>query len=51
MPDAVETIARAYVAERRHARGRVGDAECHLFDARDLVDFGTRWLAARHGAG
>lgn len=50
-PDAVETIARAYVEQGRHAFGRVGEAECHLFDARDLIAFATRWLEARHGAG
>lgn len=48
-PDAVETIARAYVALGRHRKGRVGGAECHLFEARDIVDFGTRWLETRFG--
>ncbi len=47
--DAVETIARAYVAEGRHRTGRVGQADCHLFDARDLVRFGKAWLEQRFG--
>lgn len=48
--DAVETIARAYVAEHRHQAGRVGQADCHLFDAQDLVRFGRAWLEQRFSA-
>lgn len=48
--DAVETIARAYVAEGRHRAGRVGQADCHLFDAQDLVRFGQAWLEQRFSA-
>lgn len=48
--DAVETIARAYVAEGRHRAGRVGQANCHLFDAQDLVHFGQAWLEQRFSA-
>jgi aminoglycoside N3'-acetyltransferase len=47
--DAVETMARAYVAEGRHRSGQVGDAACHLFDAQDLVRFGKAWLEQRYG--
>lgn len=47
--DAVETIARACVAEGRHRAGRVGQADCHLFDAQDLVRFGKAWLEKRFG--
>jgi aminoglycoside N3'-acetyltransferase len=47
--DAVESIARAYVSERRLPEGRVGLARCRLFDARDLVAFGIRWLESRFG--
>ena len=50
-PDAVERIARDYVAEGRGLRGRVGDASCHLFDARDIVSYGRRWLETRHASG
>jgi aminoglycoside N3'-acetyltransferase len=45
--DAVETIARAYAAKGRHRTGRVGQADCHLFDAQDIVGFGKAWLEAR----
>jgi aminoglycoside N3'-acetyltransferase len=45
--DAVETIARAYASEGRHRTGRVGRADCHLFDAQDIVAFGKGWLEAR----
>lgn len=47
--DAVETIARAYVAEGRHRAGRVGQADSLLFDGQDLVRFGKAWLEARFG--
>lgn len=50
-PDSVETVARAYAALGRHHEGTVGGAHCHLFDARDLVAFGVRWLEARFGRG
>lgn len=43
-PDAVETIARAYVDEGRHRMGTVGTALSYLFDAPDIVDFGRKWL-------
>jgi aminoglycoside N3'-acetyltransferase len=48
--DAVETIAREYVALGRHARGRVGGADCHLFAAQDIVAFGVSYLERRFGA-
>lgn len=47
--DSVETMARAYVADGRHREGRVGQADCLLFDARDLVRFGVDWLEERFG--
>lgn len=47
--DAVETIARAYVAEGRGRTARVGGATCHLFDAQDLVRFGQAWLERHFG--
>lgn len=49
--DAVETIANAYVATSRHRSGTVGDAFCHLFDARDIVSFGVAYLESRFGKG
>jgi aminoglycoside 3-N-acetyltransferase len=30
-------------------RGRVGAAECHLFDAAELTAFGVRWIEERFG--
>ncbi len=46
-PDAVEAIARDYVAQGHGRRGRVGAAECRLFEAGPIVDFGVRWLERR----
>ena len=46
-PDAVETIARDYVAQGQGRRGRVGGAGCFLFEAGPIVDFGVRWLETR----
>ncbi|EIM26239.1 aminoglycoside 3-N-acetyltransferase [Microvirga lotononidis] len=45
--DAVETIARAYVALRRHQEGRVANAHCYLLDAQDIVSFGASYLEQR----
>ncbi len=45
-PDAVETIATAYVALGRHREGVVGAAHCHLIEARDIVAFGVAYLEA-----
>jgi aminoglycoside 3-N-acetyltransferase/aminoglycoside 3-N-acetyltransferase-2 len=47
--DAVETIARAYIMLDRHSEGRVGRAECHLFDAQDLARFGVAFLERHFG--
>lgn len=43
-PDAVETIANAYVKLGRHREGVVGFAQCYLFDAQDIVTFGVTYL-------
>jgi aminoglycoside N3'-acetyltransferase len=48
-PDAVECIARDYVAHGHGRRGRVGAAPCHLFEARDIVRYGVEWLEQRFG--
>jgi aminoglycoside N3'-acetyltransferase len=45
--DPIEAIATDYVAEGNGVRGRLGDANCWLFDAHDLVQFGARWLENR----
>ncbi len=44
-----EEIAHAYLAGGRGARGRVGDAVSHLFDAADLTAFAVQWLETRFG--
>ncbi|WP_051329242.1 aminoglycoside 3-N-acetyltransferase [Geminicoccus roseus] len=49
-PDAVETIARAYVRLGRHQEGFVASARCRLLDARDVVAFGVAYLERHHGA-
>ncbi|WP_414709538.1 aminoglycoside 3-N-acetyltransferase [Ramlibacter sp.] len=46
-PDAVERIARDYVAQGHGRRGRVGNAPCHLFEADPIVAYGVRWLQAQ----
>lgn len=48
-PDAVELITRDYIAQGRGGREIVGRADCHLFEAADIVGFGKAWLEARHG--
>ncbi len=49
-PDAVECMGVDYLALKRAAFGRVGQADCRLIDAADLVTFGRRWLEERHGS-
>ena len=47
--DEFEVIAREALAEGVGVRGRVGEAECHLFPARELTAFGVAWIEARFG--
>lgn len=47
--DPIECIATDYVAQGNGLRGRVGRANCWLFEAQDLVAFGVRWLEERYG--
>lgn len=49
-PDAVERIARDYLARTPVAQGPVGGAPSRLIDATDIVAFGIEWLEARHPA-
>ncbi|KQV40000.1 MULTISPECIES: aminoglycoside 3-N-acetyltransferase [unclassified Rhizobium] len=49
-PDAVETIASAYVELRRHREGIVGQAFSYLFEARDIVSFGVDYLERHFGS-
>ncbi len=37
-------ITKAYLAERRHREGPVGGAKAELIEARDIVEFGARWM-------
>lgn len=46
--DPIAAIATDYVTEGNGVRGRIGDANCWLFDAHDLVQFGVRWLESRY---
>lgn len=50
MPDAIETIARAYIELGRHQEGIVGCARCYLFDAQDIVSFGVSYLEQHFGS-
>ncbi len=47
-----DVVARAREALEAGAgvRGRVGEAECHLFDAARLTGFAVDWLERRFGA-
>lgn len=47
-PDAVERIARDYLALGRHREGEVGSAASRLIEAGDIVRFGIAWLERRH---
>lgn len=50
-PDAVESIARDYVAAGNGRRGMVGAAACHLFEAGPVVAYGVQWLESRFARG
>ena len=45
--DYFQSISKEYMAEGRHAEGKVGAADSYLFDARDLADFAIEWLERR----
>jgi aminoglycoside N3'-acetyltransferase len=42
-------ILQAYLDEGRGLRGRVGSAAVELIEAKDIVDFGARWMSANLG--
>ncbi|WP_431040642.1 aminoglycoside 3-N-acetyltransferase [Streptomyces sp. P1-3] len=46
-----EAIAQDMLAAGIGARGMVGAAESHLFDAGDVVDFGVAWIEEKLGGG
>jgi aminoglycoside 3-N-acetyltransferase len=47
---AFRDISEAYVATGRSKQGKVGDADCTLFNAADLNQFAVAWLEERFGA-
>jgi aminoglycoside 3-N-acetyltransferase len=47
--DAFAVIAREALAAGAGTRGRVGEAECHLFAARGLTAFAVGWIEERFG--
>jgi aminoglycoside 3-N-acetyltransferase len=49
--DELAVIGRAAVAAGAGVRGRVGQADCHIFDAAPLTRFAVGWLEERLGEG
>ena len=49
--DEFAVIAREALAAGTGVRGRVGQAECHLFAADDLTRFAVSWMEERLGGG
>jgi len=49
--DPFAVIAQAALAAGIGVRGRVGQAECHLFPAAELTAFARSWIEARFGDG
>ncbi|HEY8467851.1 MAG TPA: aminoglycoside 3-N-acetyltransferase [Solirubrobacterales bacterium] len=47
--DEFEAIARDALAAGIGTRGKVGEATCHLFEARALTEFAVAWLEERFG--
>jgi len=47
--DAFAVIARAALDARIGVRGHVGQADSHLFEARELTAFAVRWIEQRFG--
>ncbi len=47
--DYFQSISKEYMAQGRHAEGRVGAADSYLFDARNLADFAIEWLEKHLG--
>ena len=43
-PNQIEVITEAYLATGRGLQGKVGEAQCYLFEGSDLVEFGVRWI-------
>jgi aminoglycoside 3-N-acetyltransferase len=47
--DEFAVIAREALAAGAGVPGRVGEAECHLFDAAALTAYGVAWMEERFG--
>lgn len=47
--DAFEVIAEEALAAGIGVTGKVGEATCHLFRARDLLEFAVRWMEKHFG--
>jgi aminoglycoside 3-N-acetyltransferase len=47
--DEFAVIGRSALAAGIGVSGRVGQADCHLFGARELTAFGVRWIEERFG--
>ena len=47
--DAFEVIGQEAIRANAGRRGRIADAECHLFEARALVRLATAWMESRFG--
>jgi aminoglycoside 3-N-acetyltransferase len=45
--DYLPVIVLEYLASGRGSSGKVGQAQCHLLDAPELVDFAVRWMERR----
>ena len=42
--DYFETIVKEYISLNKASEGKVGNADSFFFDARDLRDYGIRWM-------
>jgi len=45
----LDEIAQGYLAAKPSTHGKVGSADCYLFDATDLTAFAVHWLEERFG--
>lgn len=48
--DAFAVISKAALASKIGVRGRIGEAQSHLFPARELTAFAISWIEERFGA-
>ena len=43
-------IAQDYLAQNKAPQGQVGNAKAYLFDASELAEFGSVWMAKKFTA-